>query len=86
MGLNKYAEQHRFTRLVKSLSAAQCVVVVDDAAPPPQLIDLDRLFGRMRRLGYEYSGLTLADSYHLMSAKAHRVMNRFSRLMSLYAF
>lgn len=35
-------------------------------------------------MGYDYAGGLLPTAYHQMSCKAHRIMNRFSRLMSMY--
>jgi hypothetical protein len=36
-------------------------------------------------MNYDFCGRLLAPIYHLMSVKAHRIMNRYSSLMALYA-
>lgn len=78
MGLRKYVERSRFKSLIAHFKDEGLMAT-------PELINTGAFFAYLREHGYDYAGRLLAPSYHQMSCKAHRVMNRFSRLMAIYA-
>lgn len=78
LGAKKLFEQARFAALIKSLRDYKVLISND-------LMYVDELFHLMRQMDYDFAGKLLARSYHMMRPKAHRVLNRFSRLMALYA-
>lgn len=78
LGLKKLFEPSRFSQLQQTLKA-HGIMKAD------QTLDVKKLFSYMRQMDYDHAGKLLAPTYHEMQPKAHRVLNRFSRLMSLYA-